>query len=226
MLSPVIRVDASQFNAALRSYMQHSKRELSEVINQKAYSISMAAVSMTKKANKAEIRRALNAEIVGNRHVGPRRGTTGTGPRAALLVNWNRGRKNLPGLYGGEMREAVELKTQRRADGVNFLRAGWLPAVAKFARAIHPQRSPGANAKNFLNRFGYHGDGTPARPGTNPLATFYNMAFTRHTSTDAGYKYAADGLQRAIAQEISRMARHVAGKMQALSGRFALRFFS
>jgi len=170
-----IRVDTQRLSNLFGQYLAVSKRSASEAINQKSYDITTIAVRTTKRAGKAAIRRYLK---------GPSN-TYPPAPAGAIILNWKLGKRGQPGLYGDEMKAGLEKFIQRQADSINFLRAGWLAAVAIFARKIG--RPVGANASKLLARFGYnHGDATVARPGLNPTARFANMAFSRHTSTDSG----------------------------------------
>ena len=211
MAAPVhIKVDTSEFSRAMREYMKYSKRDFGEVINQKGYSIAMAAARpFTKVATKSSVRKALSDKVM-----------------VGKIINAARGRKGEKGLYGKDMREAVKKFVQEHVDATNFLAAGWLSAVAVFARAI--RRKPGVSALKFFAKFGYHKDGSPTGEGRAatigtwfPQASLANMAFSRHTSTQNGVKFAEDGLRLAIAQEITRMAAHLAKKQQQIANRFS-----
>lgn len=139
-------------------------------------------------------------------------------PRLALIINARRGAMGLPGLYGGAMRDAIDREYKFRIGAVNFLRAGWLSTVAILAKACGEK--PGANAIQFLSRFGAGGPwggATAAQSGWNPTAEFYNMAFSRHTSTDRGKPLAEEGLTKAIAQETKSMGDYIAKKMEERS---------
>lgn len=215
---PVITVDTREFSAALKEYMKHTKRDLAEVINQKSFSIATAAAKITHKANAAEIKAQL-AEIVTATNGRP-------APRAGLLVNWRRGQKGLPGLRGQEMDAAITALKKNRAAHVAFLRAGWLPSVAKLARAIG--KAPSANAQRWENATaikggGQIGGGIIAKESLNPTAEFWNAApdIAPLASKPAlAQQFMEQGLQQAIAQEIGRMAQHLAEKLQKTANLF------
>jgi hypothetical protein len=199
-----IKVNTLQFNKWFAKNRAFSRRGLAEDLNQSAYSVAIAAAAITKRGSKPKIREYLKSSA----RIAP------SAPIAALIINKRRGEKGLQGLYGAEMKAAVVEFIQKQADSINFLRAGWLPAVVEFARAIG--KSPGKNAIQYLSRFGYQGGGSRARPGQRPLARLWNSAFSRNTSTPAGIKHAEEGLQKALNQETRRMADRVARKLAAL----------
>ncbi len=95
--------------------------------------------------------------------------------------------------------------------------------MAIFARSINkPVRN---TTTKFLSRFGHHGGATVAGVSNNPFATFWNMAASRHTSTELGERFARDGLQAAMQQEITRMGEFVARRQQARTKQAMGRFF-
>lgn len=221
MLNPRITIDMGPANRALKEYAKVSSRELPELINQSSYNITTTAVAITKKADKSEIKRYLMSQS-----------DISDAPIAAIIVNSAVGlqhrvirgyRPGGIGLYGADMKNAVADYVRQQMDAVNFLRAGWLSAVAILARAI--RKAPGANAVKFLARFGTHwGGATPARRGNRMFASFYNEAFSRWTSTENGYKYAKEGLERATSQEASRIAGRIATHLQRRADQLFMRF--
>ena len=208
MAAVEVRVDLREFNAAFRKYKAVSKRGIATDINQKAYSIVLAAFGTTKEASKAQIRGSLRAP---SRDYSP-------APTAAILVNKKLGKGR--GLYGSEMRKAAAELIRKRANATHFLGAGWMPAMVVFAHAI--RKKVGGRAAKFYRRYGKrYGGGGVARPSLRPLAFFYYTASANKTSTDSGLKFAQEGLRRAIAQTMADMARYVARKMQQRSDRAA-----
>lgn len=198
-----IEIDTASLERAFIKYREISRRGLAEDINQKAYSICNSAVAITKRANKANIRKELKASSRDFPNA----------PLGAILVNAKQGRFGRRGFYGATMKAKFDELVENRAGAINFLRAGWLSAVAVLASSIG--KSPGKNAVQFLSRFGKGGGGgTAAKPGINPTAYFWNQSFSRHTSTNNGIKYAEEGLQKAVNQEVRRMGEYVARKQE------------
>ena len=200
-----IKVNMREFQRWFKRNREYSRRGLAEDVNQSAYSVAIGAVAMTKRGSKGRIR----SYLMGPSNVNPK------APIAAILINSKRSAKGSRGLYGAAMREAVIEFVRKQQDSINFLRAGWLPAVQIFGNAIG--KSIGANAVQFLSRFGYGGGGAEkAKRGINPIARLWNSSFSRHTSTDNGIQFAEAGLRKAIDRETNRMRSRVTKKLASL----------
>lgn len=235
-----LTIDSREFEAALREYMPHTKRDLAEVINQKAYSICVAASKITHAASYQKMLMEVGpiaTEIIGQRvritkHKGVKRGklitrkvfaSTDTGPRMALIVNRRLGRQGKPGLYGPDMREAVESKWTTRARAIGFVRAGWLAPLFAMAGALGIKaRTP---SKKMFERSDIKARGwaKSAKASINPTAEFWNSSGSPITTKDLAPEVASDGLEKAIAQEIQRMGEHVAKKLQERANKYAAR---
>lgn len=201
-MAATIRIDTTRLAAQFRRYRDFSKRGLAEDVNQKSYSILIAAPKFTRRASPAEISVTL--------------GTKGNpSSNAFAIVQWKRKKKGDARLKGDELLAAVKKEIVRRKASVAFLGSGWLAALAKIARAI--RKPVGENAQRAERKLNGEksaiGSAKPATPGVNPTATFFNAAFSEISTTDAG-PMAAEGLQRAINQEIGRMAEYISRKEQ------------
>lgn len=213
-MKTTINIDSKGFDAGFIKYLELSKRGIVEDVNQKAYSVCISATAITKRANKSKIRAALRSASRVNQNA----------PVAAIIVNYNRGRRGLKGFSGQVMKDKAEELIEQRANAINFLRAGWLSAVSVLARSIG--KTPGKNAQSFLSRFGTgNGGGIAAKKSNNPTAYFWNQAFSRHTSTNNGVRFAEEGLQKALNQETSRMGEYVARKQKERASKAFSRFF-
>jgi hypothetical protein len=238
MLKPVIRLNSAEFDRTLRQYMAGTKRAIPEVLNQKAYSISNAATKMTYKANAQTIKGQVGA--VGTRlkinKTGKRKGKfskggvihagqeEGKAPRLALIINASRGRRGLPGLHGADMKAAMKKVLNSRLRAIGFIRAGWLSAVAVFAKRIGKpvKQSTKAMAQRTAAMMG---GGKPAEPGVKSVATFWNSASAnpQNTSSNNVQKYAKEGLAAAMHQEMARMKAHMEKRLQREANKHALR---
>lgn len=240
MVTPHIKIDDREFNRTLRAYMEQTKRTLPEILNQKAYSISMAASKMTYKASLQKIKSDL--WVVANRlkinKSGKRKGQfsrggkikvyagqeSGGAPLLAKIINAARGRRKVKGLQGNDMKLAMKKVHDSRVRAIGFIRSGWLPAVAAFARSIgKPVKS---RTEKWLKRTAMMiGGARPAKPGMRPLAVFWNSATARpdNTKTHDVYKYAKEGLQAAMNQEVGRMKQHMEDKLKREAAKFAAR---
>jgi len=139
-------------------------------------------------------------------------------PYLALIINKRLGKEGKPGLHGPPMKEAIEKEWERRSKSIGFIRSGWLVAIRIFARAIG--RKASHNAMKAAQRYGMIGGGSLAKLGLNPTATFWNAAFSKYTTTGYGVKFAEQGLQAAINQEVGRMKQQVENRMQADTNKF------
>lgn len=122
---------------------------------------------------------------------------------------------------GPALNEAVKKESEHRINAVGFLKAGWLAAIYVFGTKIgKPVKK---STLKFYKRFGY-GGARAATAAISPKAEFWNMAASRHTSTEEGVKIASDGLQLAIDQQIGRMQQYIARQEQKRIDRMASRF--
>ena len=199
-----LKIDTIEFSRALKEYAVYSSRAIPELVNQAGFNITTAASVITYRAKKPAVRAALKASS----EVAP------GAPIAAILVNYKRGKLGLKGLRGAEMKAKQEELIKLAVGGVNFLRAGWLGAVADFARAI--KVNPKQSSANMAERFPKKTGGAKPAPtrGFNVVAHLWNAAFSKVQSTPAGVKHAEEGLRKAMAQDVARMKRRIEMKMQ------------
>lgn len=234
-----IRVNTREFSATLQKYLQVTGKDLAEIVNTKAFFVARGAVRNTRKADLAAMQAAIGPngeEVIGHRvRIFKRKGvvrgkeitrttfaTLGKAPRLALIINARRGKAGLPGLTGGEMHAAMEHEWKKRKSAINFLRAGWLAAVAVFARAIG--KPAGGHSAAMVERFGVHGGARVALPGFLVTAELFTTAFAeRHPGQ--GLKLAAEGLQSAVNHETASMRAYIERKMQERINRLNRRVF-
>jgi len=225
-MTPRIKIDSRAFQVALQKYMAVSKRSLAEVINQKSYSIALAATSLTHRAAKAKIRADLTSAAKG-----------ANAPLAAVIINsylkkggakGDRWAKNIgkpvgKGLYGKEMAEAVKVFISKSQAAASYVRSGWLPSVALFAKAIG--KTPGRNAAKWAKKTDI-GGGEKAKPGLNPTSKFWNQAGAKDefTTKKEAPKHALSGLKLAIDQEVRRMGEYLTRKLQKDANQIVNRF--
>ncbi len=205
-----LHIDASEFQRAFKEYLKVTSKTLPEAINQKAYSINIAAASLTPKVKAPDLEAHLRA-FSDSKSGRP-------GPRAALIINAKRGKGQ--GLYGDAMKEELEKFIRKRRGHVAFLASGWLPAIAIMAAAIG--KAVGKSAARRLEKATNIGGGIAAKIGFKPTAEFWNEAgaVTSHNIEGAA-SMAGEGLQAALTQEASRIDDHIAKKLQSDSDKFA-----
>lgn len=167
-----IRLDDSQFNAALRDYMAVSPHTFEEILNRKLWSIIFNAWKNTPVATRAQIEHDLN--IIGyklkrSKKTGKvSRGRSIIGASVLnLMINARRGKQGLKGLYGKEMAKASSKIAGARLRASGTMRRGWtraMLALSPYAKASVPGEAFGGRLPSG------RGSGTPAQPGWNARA--------------------------------------------------------
>lgn len=224
-MKPSLKINGAEFQATLREYMAVTKRSLAYVLNQKGFSVAIAASKLTAKADKAKIASDLNAAGQGGAPIAAliinkalKEGGA-RGKRISKIVGEPMGR----GLFGAKMKEAVRKFIASRRASSAFLRSGWLPGVAVFAKAIG--KSPAKNAARAFEKRKYLGSAAQAKPGINPVASFWNTAAAPEESkTGEGKSNAEEGLAEALAQQTADMRVYIERKMQRDADKLMRRF--
>jgi hypothetical protein len=190
-----INVDTKDFDAAMKKYMEFTKKSIPEIVNTKALYVARAAVSLTATVDKTKIEAELKAQA-----------RNGKGPLAAIVVNAQRGRKGEKGLFGAKMAAAVNKLIRIRKRGANFLRAGWIPAI----KALSPfvKQKGGAASIKGVKAFGApKGGALVAKP--SPIwsckAEIWNSVSggkdKQPSNAPRVTRLIVDGLQKAINKE-------------------------
>lgn len=208
-MTPRITIKGQKMQQDIGRYLAASKRELSEAINYKAYFIIQRAMRHTKKADKKEIRAFIRGpegqEMIGK------------------MFGLRRFKKNPPATRA----EATKQIISARVRSVAYLAAGWAKALAVFGReAKASRRLKGVSARGGLKS---HSKAKPARPGTNPSATWANPAGYKNRVKKPGQKYTQDEAMRkfgepiyqaAFRAEVRSMAKYVERKMAKATKRY------
>lgn len=208
-----VKLDTREFQSALRQYARHSKRSMAEIVNKRAINVAFIAMRKTPTARANRIERDLRKRI----SVPGRKGK-GRPPRAALIIasgSRHAGRaKPAPGLYGAEMREAVEKLVKQRQRSRGYVKSGFMKSIRDLERRTkgRAKRQP-RNVQDFKR---LPGEGRGARAGLNPTAEVINYA------TDA-VKLAGKPLQQAINADARDMRTFTAKRMQKDANKFNAR---
>jgi hypothetical protein len=158
-----IRMDTRAFDAALKKYIEVSKKIPSEVINTKAYSVACKAVSTTATTDTSKIEAQLRAPSK----------TSGKAPVGAILVNIKRKSKGLPGVTGPKMDTELNKYIRARKRTANFLRAGWIPAIQELAKFIKSKAGT-PRYKKLKTHGSPKGGGRGAKTGWKVSAEIFN----------------------------------------------------
>lgn len=208
-----VRFDTREFSRTLKQYMTVTKRDLAESINQQGYSTGIAANRITTKAAASKIRAASKG------------GGPGGVPLMAMGINKKRKAAGLKGLRGPDMEAAMEKELKHRLNAVQFLRAGYFPVIAAFAKAI--KKGIGENAAKFTKRYGdTRGGARVARPGVSVSADFFNASFAEDDRTNPGrvLGIATDGLQKALNRTVRSMKGYIESRLQRSANKITQRF--
>jgi len=204
-----IKVDTSEFKKVFAEYMTLSKRNVDESVNTHAYFIARDAVSTTPSSSKDKIRQELSADS--EKYSGV--------PLAAVLINKQLKIKGKKGLSGAKMATAIEKFLNKRANTVNYFRAGWLTAM----RAIQPytaKKGGKAIPAGVRIRTKGLGGAQPApvsKTNWNPIASIWNSV---NIHNELGMDFLEIGAQKAIELEINSMRQYIEKKQAELCSKF------
>jgi len=218
------KLDYSEFNETLEEYRRvHKKRTLPEIVNKKALFIARGAIRQTPRPEPTVIGRALSKIIYtfkGARKTLTQR-VTGSGksfaPVAALLINFRRGKRGKPGLFGADMKAAIKSLIARSASARAFLASGWIPAVKRLTPLVRSRKGmppDDSEAKQIKNP---KGSVKPANvSGDICVATIVNQALSKFTTTGKNevFDKAAQALQKAIDKERASMEQDIENQMR------------
>lgn len=206
-----IDIDTREFQAALKQYIRHSKRDLAFIVNKRAINVAFIALRKTPTATGKRIERDLRKRI----SVAGRKGR-GRPPRAALIIasgseHAGPGGKPTPGLYGQEMANRIKRFVASRQRSRGYVKSGWLKSIRDLER-----RTPGRAKRKPRNVQDFKrlpGEGRAARQGINPTAEVINHA------TDA-LKIGKRPLQEALNADAADMRRFTAKRMQKAADKY------
>lgn len=200
------KIEAREWNRTFPAYMQHTKRDLPTALNSKAFFIARRAVVETPKAKLGRMDRK-TAAILGR------------------IINKRRAERGEPGLYGEEMKKAVEILYQIRRRSVAFLKSGWLPAIRRLELAVEAKYRRGAarNDRSAAQVGQPKGKAIPARTGVRTVAIIENAAIAKHDNKDALLKYGGPALQKAFDYEVRSMKEYIERKLKETARRHAIK---
>lgn len=232
MASPVIvRIkNEPEFQATLKQYAKINRRTFKEITDSKALFIARGALWNTKKASKEGVKRellelayTLKTSASGRTRKYLKQSASRNAPVAALLINWKRGRRGEPGLYGDAMKKAVKNFLASRLRSIAFLKSGWIPAI----RILNPLVKSKSGAKPIdrtVKQYGKDkGTALPAREGSKPKTIIENSASAKDDKKDALFLYGEPALKRAFADETQSMLTYMADKLKGAAREAGIR---
>ena len=204
-------MDFREFNRSFKDLYERQQRALPDYTNKKAYYVTRRWLYETPIVARETITNELGKVTRSGRHgknikLQLTHAETSDAPLAALIVNKQRGKRGLPGLFGKRMIDAIAALIGTRQKSRGYLRSGLLPALRKLAASFGghaPQSMAGAR------QYGRDkGDAIPARPGWTVKATIVNAADSKDGRA-ALFKHGIPALQRAIDLEAASMREEV-----------------
>lgn len=215
------RIDMTEFNKALRAYMQVTTHSLPDVLNKKAFFIARRAVRETPATPGQKIRSELGRVVRTKKGVirtslvsvskvySNATGKAADAPLAALIINAREGRASRPGYYGPDMKEAISAMIGARNRSRSYLKSGWLPAIRILDRIVNDRRGE-PRADRGAKQYGADkGRAMPATAGFRCKCIIENTASGPHETNQALVKYGEPALQRAFDFEARSMEREV-----------------
>jgi hypothetical protein len=183
MASPIsVRVNHREFDATIKRYSEFSRRDLSVIVNTKAFYIARRAVIETPKADKQQVAAELRGQRTKN--VTSKRGKVRAVnyTLAQLIVMARRALKG-ESTAKKDIKADVKSFIASRLRSIAFLKSGWLPAIKRLeplAEKIGGGGGPRPTKSNTGTQYGRaKGAATPAVAGFKPKASILNDALPR-----------------------------------------------
>jgi hypothetical protein len=193
------KVDTREFDKTMREYVNYSKRDISTIVNTKAYYIARRAVAETPLAESKEIREFIKRD---------------SGRIAGSIINARRGQRGEKGLYGKEMAKAVATMLASRLRARAFIKSGWLWAVKVLAPHAEKIGGPslGKGKPELIGK--PKGGATPAVEGWSVRASIINTVTAAWDKRDGAAKVAEPALERAFEFERQSMLGYIERKLR------------
>jgi hypothetical protein len=220
--------DSTEFTAAIRRVLEDTSRTIPTVVNQAALNVAGRALNETPKADKAEIQIRLGGMVamsiqrlrkpsltrqykrLFNRYAQGDLGSQHDAPIAGLIVNKRLGLAGKKGLYGAQMRRAIDKLITMRKRSAGFNASGWIPAVKKLAATL-PSPFIIARMQGISVIGAKKGAAIPAVQKTiSPVATIFNDVKTIS-------RIGSGALERAMGAEGAEMMKHANEKLSRIA---------
>lgn len=233
MIQPTVSINQAEFNRQLTEVAQHSSRTYPQVVNAQAFAFATRAVRATEKANIAQIAVELGQIATqifskkGKRLKTPRKVyRTDLSSLAHILVNWRRKKAGENMLWGDELDAKAKRMIGARLRAVAFIKSGWIYAIRTLSAAVgygdrRDKLSRGETAKMSGQPKGY---ARPARTAISSVVTceIANTALISHDGRNP-LPVAERGTQKAMAETIADMRRHLEEKLGKVFKQYSAR---
>lgn len=203
-MSITVEIDTRQFERAIETYSENSRRSVTEVINRACVDIIINAAKETPKSTKQNITASLLKEVSSTSVKGSKAVTRQAQLIYLILNARNRKTGNAKGLNNAQMAAAAAKLIKRRVASVGYIAyAGWNPALQAFGgRGFgHGAKKPdGVTTSNAESGFGLRAI------ESKMIAQMVNCA------TNAA-RIGAEPFQRVMDSKALDMVNHIAEKL-------------
>lgn len=238
----------AKFERALEQYAYATGKNFSDVANKKLFYVAKRAIWYTHVADYQRIAREMGQNYTAA--TGKRAGrykmvkhstyanTAKGAPLAAILVNFYRKKLGEKGLYGSEMKKAVQKMVGLRLKSIGFLKAGWIAARDAMKRKAKVMTAPEGTVAGGSNRAGVArlGGAIAAKPERNKAyAAIWNQANygsnarnpnrggEKYNHAKALLRYGLPALKRAFAEETADTLQQVEKAMRGTAKSMGIR---
>jgi hypothetical protein len=206
-MQPTINLDTRAFQAVLKEYARHNRRDWSDICNDKALDVAFRAIPETPKADVSGIK-ALASQSWWPKYVAKR--ITGKG------ASFRKGKAKIviqgKGYDRKDAQNISKMIIAARSRSVAFLKSGWLPAIR---RLLPLSKRPRKASTQGAKQYGVEkGTAQPAVAGDNPAAFIVNSAIGIE-------KHGVAPLQRAVDGSVADMRVYIARKLEETARRVA-----
>lgn len=232
MIQPTVTTNWPEFNRQLTEVAQHSSRTYPQVVNGQALAFASRAIRATEKANVEQIAVELG-QIATQRRVSKKGKVsyrrifrTDLSSLAHILVNWRRKKAGENMLWGDELDAKAKRLIGGRLRAVAFIKSGWIYAIRTLSAAVgygdrRDKLARGETAKMSGQPKGY---ARPAKTAISSVVTceIANTALISHDGRNP-LPVAERGTQKAMAETIADMRRHLEEKLGKVLKQYSAR---
>jgi len=217
-MSVKMELNTRDFNAALKKYMEGSKREVADAVNRVSFDVVRDAVKLTKRSDRSDIK-SLPLKPWWPKYVAKRISKKGVG----FTTRSKKGDRQvyIQGQFTKAQAKSVSTKiVAGRIKARSFLAAGWLKPVQQLAKTIFgsdAKRRPPGDAKQYGRP---KGNAVPAkRKSWTPTCIFANSAMnaSRFSSKPNPNPIALKGLQMAFNRKAVDLRSVIVNRLNKLS---------
>lgn len=201
-------IDIKEWQAAVRDFAQQSSRELPDIINRSAGSISLKALMGTKRVDRDDIRDALVTAGKVDFRKGKRGQWKATVSKEFTGLAYALAQKRKLGEQGKALEQRVRKLVNARIRSVGFLASGWLPCIDKFRKWMKGYGRPDLRKRGKRPL----GEGVVATESLKPVATVENFVGAKNSQ-------AVSAFGKAMAAESAQLRTETARRLQNIANR-------